>query len=280
VTGPKAFVIGHPVGHSRSPLIHGYWLKEHGLPGTYERIDVPPADLPAFLASLPERGLVGGNVTIPHKEAAFRLVDEASPAARRLGAVNTLWLDGGRLHGDNTDVTGFVADLDQRLGPTWSEAVGTALVLGAGGAARAVIAGLLDRGIGTVLVANRTLARAQEPRALDPDRVRALPWSGIGEALGSVGLLVNTTSLGMAGEPPLDLDLGGLPPTAAVADIVYVPLETPLLAAARERGLRAVDGLGMLLHQAVPGFARWFGVVPQVTPELRALVAADIERRG
>jgi shikimate dehydrogenase len=278
VTGPKAFVIGHPVGHSRSPLIHGHWLKEHGLPGTYERIDVPPADLPAFLASLPERGLVGGNVTIPHKEAAFRLVDEASPAARRLGAVNTLWLD-GRLHGDNTDVTGFVADLDQRLGPTWSEAVGTALVLGAGGAARAVIAGLLDRGIGTVLVANRTLARAHEPRALDPDRVRALPWSGIGEALGSVGLLVNTTSLGMAGEPPLALDLRGLPPTAAVADIVYVPLETPLLAAARERGLTAVDGLGMLLHQAVPGFARWFGVTPQVTPELRALVAADIEAR-
>jgi shikimate dehydrogenase len=280
VTGPKAFVIGHPVGHSRSPLIHGYWLKEHGLPGTYERIDVPPADLPAFLASLPERGLVGGNVTIPHKEAAFRLVDEASPAARRLGAVNTLWLDGGRLHGDNTDVTGFVADLDQRLGPTWSEAVGTALVLGAGGAARAVIAGLLDRGIGTVLVANRTFARAQEPRTLDSDRVRALPWSGIGEALGSVGLLVNTTSLGMAGEPPLDLDLRGLLPTAAVADIVYVPLQTPLLAAARERGLRAVDGLGMLLHQAVPGFARWFGVTPRVTPELRALVAADIERRG
>jgi shikimate dehydrogenase len=280
VSGPKAFVIGHPVGHSRSPLIHGHWLREHGLSGSYERIDVPPADLPAFLESLAERGLAGGNVTIPHKEAAFRLVDEASLAARRLGAVNTLWLDGCRLHGDNTDVTGFVADLDQRLGPAWSDAVETALVLGAGGAARAVIAGLLDRGIGTVLVANRTLARAEEPRILDPDRVRALPWSGIGEALGSVGLLVNTTSLGMAGEPPLDLDLSGLPPTAAVADIVYVPLETPLLAAARARGLRAVDGLGMLLHQAVPGFARWFGVTPRVTPELRALVAGDIEGRG
>jgi shikimate dehydrogenase len=279
VTGPKAFVIGHPVGHSRSPLIHGHWLKEHGLSGSYERIDVPPAALPAFLASLAERRLVGGNVTIPHKEAVFRLVDEASPAARRLGAVNTLWLEGGRLYGDNTDVTGFVADLDQRLGARWSDGVGTALVLGAGGAARSVIAGLLDRGIEIVLVANRTFARAEEPQLLDPARVRALPWPDVEGALGPVGLLVNTTSLGMAGEPPLALDLRGLPPTAAVADIVYVPLETPLLAAARERGLTAVDGLGMLLHQAVPGFARWFGVTPQVTPELRALVAADIEAR-
>lgn len=280
MTGPRAFVIGHPVGHSRSPLIHGHWLREHGLPGSYERIDVAPADLPVFLASLAERGLAGGNVTIPHKEAAFLAVDEASPAARRLGAVNTLWREGGRLHGDNTDVTGFVADLDQRLGADWSRDLGTALVLGAGGAARAVIAGLLDRGLETVLVANRTLARAEEPRSLDPARVRPLPWAAIEESLGHVGLLVNTTSLGMAGQPSLDIDIRGLPPAAVVADIVYVPLETPLLAAARERGLRAVDGLGMLLHQAVPGFARWFGVTPRVTPELRALIAADIEARG
>ena len=280
MTGPKAFVIGHPVGHSRSPLIHGHWLREHGLAGSYERIDVAPADLPAFLSSLAERGLAGGNVTIPHKEATFLDVDEASPAARRLGAVNTLWREDGRLHGDNTDVTGFVADLDQRLGADWSRDLGTALVLGAGGAARAVIAGLLDWGVGTVLVANRTPARAEEPRSLDPARVRPLPWAGIEGALGRVGLLVNTTALGMAGQPALAIDLRGLPPEAIVADIVYVPLETTLLAAARERGLRAVDGLGMLLHQAVPGFARWFGVTPQVTPELRALIAADIEARG
>jgi shikimate dehydrogenase len=237
----------------------------------------PPGDLPAFLKSLPSAAFAGGNVTIPHKEAAFRLVDEATPGARRLGAVNTLWLEGGRLHGDNTDGAGFTSHLDETLGAGWSGAAGPALVLGAGGAARAVIAGLLDRGV-EVLVANRTPERAEEARSLDPARVRALPWSGVEEALGTVGLLVNATSIGMAGKPPLVLDLSRLPPGAAVADIVYVPLETPLLAAARARGLRVVDGLGMLLHQAVPGFARWFGVTPRVTPELRAMVAADVAK--
>jgi len=216
---------------------------------------------------------------VPHKEAAFRLCRRSSALARRLEAVNTLWLEDGLLCGDNTDVIGFMAHLDQTLGAEWEAGVATALVLGAGGAARAIVAGLLDRGLPEILVANRTAARADELAGFDADRVHGLSWNLAGEAMPQVGLVVNTTSLGMAGQPPLALDLAGLPDDAIVADIVYVPLETPLLAAARSRGLRTVDGLGMLLHQAVPGFARWFGVRPAVTPDLRALVVADIEAR-
>ncbi|ACA15566.1 shikimate 5-dehydrogenase [Methylobacterium sp. 4-46] len=282
---PKAFVVGHPIAHSRSPLIHGHWLAAHGLPGRYERVDVAPEAFPAFLRDFPERGFVGGNVTIPHKEAAFRGAALLTPRAERIGAVNTLSLDAaGRLHGDNTDAPGFLAHLDASLGADWPRTTGTdagraVLVLGAGGAARAILVGLLERGLPHLRVANRTAARAEALRALDPTRIEAVAWAHLPALTGGTGLLVNTTSLGMAGAGALDLDLSGLPPEAAVADIVYVPLETPLLAAARARGLRAVDGLGMLLHQAVPGFARWFGVTPRVTPELRALVVADLEGR-
>lgn len=272
----KAFVVGHPIAHSRSPMIHGHWLREHGIAGSYERIDVAPSDFAAFLRGFAARGFAGGNVTIPHKEAAYRLVDHLTDRARRLGAVNTLWLEDGRLHGDNTDVTGFVANLDQVLGQGWERAAAPALVVGAGGAARAVVAGLLDRGLGRVWVANRTEGRTADIVALDPSRVRALPWGDLQGRLAGAGLLVNTTSLGMVGQPALDLDLVPLRPDAVVADIVYVPLETPLLAAARARGLRVVDGLGMLLHQAVPGFRRWFGVDPAVTAALRAPIEADI----
>jgi len=276
---PNAFITGHPVKHSRSPLVHHHWLATYGIPGSYEAIDVAPAEFPAFFRGFRERGYVGGNFTIPHKEAAFRLVDEPSEDAQRMEAVNTVWLDDGRIRGDNTDVLGFMANLDQTLGVDWSATTGNALVLGAGGAARAVVAGLLDRLGDDVIVANRTLERAQQLLPLAPGRVRPLEWSKIEAVLPRVDLVVNTTSLGMVGQPPLSIDLTLLPDRAVVSDIVYVPLETPILAAARARGLRTVGGLGMLLHQAVPGFAHWFGVTPQVTPELHALVEADVQER-
>ncbi|HYY84799.1 MAG TPA: shikimate dehydrogenase [Beijerinckiaceae bacterium] len=275
--GANAFVVGHPIKHSRSPLIHGHWLRRYGIEGSYERVDVPPQAIAAFLNSLAERGFRGGNVTIPHKEAAYRLAGELTDRARRLEAVNTVWLDDGRLHGDNTDILGYVAHLDQTLGTGWEAGIDSALVLGAGGAARAVVAGLLDRGVGRIVVANRTLARAEEIVALAPPRVAAAGWADLGKHMAAANLLVNTTSLGMAGQPPLDLNLEPMRAGAVVSDIVYVPLETPLLADARRRHLRTVDGLGMLLHQAVPGFERWFGVRPEVTAELRALVVANIE---
>ena len=273
---PKAFVVGHPIGHSRSPLIHGFWLSRHGLEGSYERIDAAPEEFPAFLKGFAERGYVGGNVTVPHKLAAYQLADVPTACAHKLQAANTLWFEGGRLHADNTDVTGFIASLDAALGEGWVAGARTALVVGAGGAARAVVTGLLDRGV-DVLMTNRSPERAEEVRSFDRDRIATLDWAEIPAALARADLLVNTTSLGMAGQPPLAIDLAPLPGTAIVADIVYAPLETELLAGARRRGLRTVDGLGMLLHQAVPGFARWFGVTPEVTPELRALVVADIE---
>ncbi|MEE7493608.1 shikimate dehydrogenase [Methylobacterium oryzae] len=275
---PRAFVVGHPIAHSRSPLIHGHWLAEHGIPGSYERLDVRPAAFPDFVRGLPDSGFRGGNVTIPHKETAFALVDTLTPRARAIGAVNTLVVaPDGRIRGDNTDAPGFCAHLDQTLGAAWPDrAGGTALVLGAGGAARAIVVGLAERGLRRVWVANRTAARAEAVAALAPGIGAALAWDDLPAALPRTGLLVNTTSLGMKGQPPLAVDLSPLPAGAAVADIVYAPLETELLAAARRRGLPAVDGLGMLLHQAVPGFEAWFGARPAVTPELRARIVADL----
>ncbi|WP_425324690.1 shikimate dehydrogenase [Methylobacterium soli] len=277
----RAFVVGHPIAHSRSPLIHGHWLAEHGISGTYERIDVAPEGFSDFVRGLPAAGFAGGNVTIPHKEAAFRLADALTPRAEKIGAVNTLVVGpDGRIRGDNTDAPGFIAHLDQSLGADWPEAAGgTALILGAGGAARAIVVGLAERGVSRILIANRTRGRAEALVALEPTRARSVAWADLPRLLPESGLLVNTTSLGMAGQPALDLDLGALPKRAAVADIVYVPLETPLLAAARARGLAAVDGLGMLLHQAVPGFEAWFGRRPQVTEALRARIVADLAPR-
>ncbi len=274
---PKACVIGWPIGHSRSPVIHGYWLQALGLPGSYGKVPVAPEDLVGFLAAMPTHGYVGCNVTIPHKEAVAAACTELSPAATRLGAVNTLWWNGAKLHGDSTDGAGFLGALDAEA-PGWDERRGRALVLGAGGAARAIVDALCERGYAEVVVANRTLARAEALTVTLGGRAVAL--DAVPDLLGDADLLVNTTSAGMAGSLPLDLDLSNMPRHAIIDDIVYVPAVTPLLRQARALGLRTVGGLGMLLHQAVPGFERWFGRRPTVTSDLRARVEADIAASG
>ena len=273
----RAFVCGHPIAHSRSPKIHGYWLETYGIAGSYEAIDVAPEDTASFFATLRENGFAGGNVTIPHKEAAFAAAARRDEAAEKIGAVNTLWFEDGLLCGGNTDAAGFAANLDEHA-PGWAT-TGPAVVLGAGGAARAVIQALKERGFTDIRVTNRTVSRAVElaDRFGKGVSAHAAPTR---ELLGDAGLLVNTTALGMAGKAGADelpADTDRLPDNAIVTDIVYVPLETPLLAAARARGLKTVDGLGMLLHQAVPGFERWFGRRPEVTRELRAMIVADME---
>lgn len=276
---PHAFVIGWPIKHSRSPIIHGHWLKRLGLAGSYEKREVRPDELGRFLASLEREGLVGGNVTLPHKEQAFALCSRRTETAERLGAVNTLWLEDGRLCGDNTDVAGFLACLDDEA-PRWQQGCETAVVLGAGGAARAIVHALLSRGMRRIHLVNRTRTRGEElADAIDAD-LSLCDWDDLPAILGKADLLVNTTSLGMAGQPALPIDVAALPPHAVVSDIVYVPLATDLVLKARARGLTAVGGLGMLLHQAVPGFERWFGARPAVTAELRALVEADVVGAG
>ena len=270
----RACVIGWPAKHSRSRLIHNYWIRQYGIAGEYRIESVPPDEFTHFVSHLAAHGYVGANVTIPHKEAALAL-SEPDDRARAMGAANTLWLADGRLKSTNTDVEGFLANLDAAA-PGWPPA--EAVVLGAGGSARAIIFGLLDRGVAQIHVVNRTAARAQELRRRFGDRVKPAGWDDLPRLLCNAGLLVNATSLGMSGQPPLKIDVGALPDRAVVADVVYVPLETDLLAAARTRGLRIADGLGMLLHQAVGGFSLWFGVRPAVTPELRALVAADLAK--
>lgn len=271
-----ACVIGWPVEHSRSPLIHNYWLQQHGIAGEYRREAVRPEAFADFVAKLSERGYVGANITLPHKEAALRL-SEPDERAKAVGAANTLWREGNRLLSTNTDVEGFLANLDASA-PQWDQGLREVLVLGAGGAARAIVHGLLGRGVKNVHVANRGFARAQALRERFGASVHPIRWEEIGGHLSAAGLLVNATSLGMKGHPPLDIRIENLPAKAVVADIVYAPLVTPLLAAARKRALRTADGLGMLLHQAVRGFALWFGVTPQVTGELRALLKADLTK--
>lgn len=277
-TEPRACLVGHPVAHSRSPLIHDHWLRTLGLPGSYSLMDIPPDALPVFFDGMRAGAFRGCNVTVPHKEAVFALVDEVDATARAVGAVNTVWMAGSRLVGGNTDVGGFLASLDEQA-PGWSEGPARAVVLGAGGAARAVCHGLLSRGL-SVAIVNRTRPRGEAlVTALGGAvgaAIRTEPEDTLAELLAGANLLVNTTSLGMAGKPGLTIDLGPLPKTAIVCDIVYVPLVTPLLAAASAKGCRTVDGLGMLLHQAVEGFEHWFGVRPTVTADLRRLVEADI----
>jgi len=271
----KAFVIGHPIAHSRSPLIHGTWLAEHGIDGSYEAIDVSPEVLPEFFGRLRRGEFVGGNVTIPHKEAVFDLCDTVDPLAETIGAVNTLVAHDGRVHGTNTDYLGFLGNLDAGA-PGWSDGLDRALVLGAGGAARAVIVALQSRGI-PVLLLNRTRATADKLAAEFDGDITVGTLDALAEAAPHVGLVVNTTSVGMHGTRFEGFDAAALRPDALVTDIVYAPLVTPLLADARAHGLRTVDGLGMLLHQAVPGFEAWFGVRPSVTPELRARIEATLE---
>jgi len=271
----RAGVVGWPIGHSRSPIIHGYWIARHGINGAYDRYGVPPEQIAAFFGRFEDHGLVGCNVTIPHKEAAFHACAEVDEVAAALKVVNTIWLEDGRLMGANTDAHGFLANLDQQA-PGWDRDPGPALVLGAGGAARAVIWALLSRGFAPVHIVNRTVEKAENLKAFFGTETKAHGWHEIAGLLADARVVVNTTSLGMTGNPPLDIDLSALPETALVTDIVYVPLETGLLAAARARGLATVDGLGMLLHQAVPGFEKWFGVRPVVTEDLRQAVLNDL----
>ncbi|MCF2522278.1 shikimate dehydrogenase [Bradyrhizobium sp. G127] len=272
---PAACLIGWPAAHSRSPLIHKYWLKSFGIDGDYRIEAVEPAAFADFIAGLAARGYKGANVTIPHKEQALAL-SAPDARARAVGAANTLYFGDGKLCSTNTDVEGFINNLDASA-PGW-DAAEDVLVLGAGGSSRAVIFGLIERGIGRVHLANRTASRAQLLADQFGAQVQPLAWDAIDTVLPRVGLLVNTTSLGMKGQPPLAVDVSLLPVGAAAADLVYVPLETDLLKAAKARGLKTADGLGMLLHQAVRGFELWFGRRPTVTPELRALVEADLAK--
>jgi shikimate dehydrogenase len=270
---PAACLIGWPAAHSRSPIIHKYWLKQFGIAGDYRIEAVEPAAFADFIGSLAARGYRGANVTIPHKEQALAL-STPDARARAVGAANTLYFVNGSLHSTNTDVEGFIGNLDASA-PGWN-ANGEAVVLGAGGSARAVVFGLAERGVARIYLVNRSRDRAQALAQPYGDRVRVIGWDDLGAVLPKAGLVVNTTSLGMKGQPPLPLDVSALRPDATIADLVYVPLETELLKAAKTRGLRTADGLGMLLHQAVRGFELWFGKRPQVTPELRALVEADL----
>ena len=271
----RAGVVGWPIEHSRSPTIHRYWLKQLGILGAYDKFAVRPEEFRQFADTVGKDGFLGANVTAPHKEAAFEACDRRTDVVEALGAVNTLWREDGRLWGDNTDVAGFLANLDEAT-PGWDARKGLAVIIGAGGAARGIIYALASRGFERIAVFNRTQARAEVLAQHFGDSTVALPWDDLATELSEADLLVNASSLGMVGKPPLAVDIGALPERAVVADAVYVPLRTPLIEAAGARGLRVAEGLGMLLHQAAPAFARWFGARPVVTPALRALVEAEV----
>ncbi|SEL70971.1 shikimate dehydrogenase [Roseivivax marinus] len=269
---PLAGVIGHPIAHSRSPRLHGHWLRKYGLPGHYVPLDVAPGRLEDVIRLMPEMGFVGANVTIPHKERALEIVDLVTDRATLIGAVNTLiFRKDGKIHGDNTDGYGFLANLRQQV-PDWQPDAGPAAILGAGGAARAVLASLLEAGVPEILLTNRTRLRADALREDFGHRVRVVDWVQAGNMLDDAALVVNTTSLGMVGKAELRVPLDGLRRGTVVCDLVYAPLETRLLRVAAEQGATPVDGLGMLLHQAVPGFERWFGMRPEVDETVRAAV--------
>lgn len=271
----KAGVIGWPIHHSRSPVIHGYWLKQYGIDGTYDAIAISPDEVSSFLKNFREKGLQGANVTIPHKETLIPYLDEIDNSAQKIGAVNTIWLKDNKLLGMNTDWIGFAANLDDHV-PDWSKNNNCALVLGAGGAARGVLFALIDRGFKEIYLANRTYERALSLKDVFGEQIKPIQWSEIGSVLLKANLIVNTTSLGMEGQPPLEIDLVDVDEKTLVTDIVYSPLVTPLIAKAKARGLTTVDGLGMLLHQAAPGFEKWFGVFPKVDETLRQMVIKDM----
>ncbi len=271
-----AGVMGWPVSHSRSPRLHGFWIERHAIDGVYVPLPVPPGRIETALRALPVIGFRGVNLTVPHKESALAICDQLDPLARRIGAVNTIVVgEDGRLIGSNTDAYGLVENL--RRNSPWRSGNDPIVVLGAGGAARATCVALLDAGAGSLRIANRTLLRAEILAEELGAGVEAVDWENRGDALDGAALLVNTTTLGMAGQPPLEIDLSVLPKAAVVCDIVYAPLETPLLAAARARGNPVVDGLGMLLHQAQPGFEAWFGVRPDVDEDLRRFIVSDLQ---
>jgi shikimate dehydrogenase len=270
-----AGVIGWPVKHSRSPRLHGFWARHYAIDAAYVPLAVKPADFETAVRALPKLGFAGANVTLPHKEAALKLADIVDPSAQRIGAANTLiFHDDGKIEARNTDAFGFGAHLNQTA-PDWRKDR-AAVVFGAGGAARAILAALLDAGVPEIRLINRTRARAEALATEFGARIRVVDWTDRRTALDGAGLLVNTTTQGMDGQAALDIDLATLPDDAVVNDLVYVPLETPLLAQARRRGLRTVDGLGMLLHQGRPGFAAWFGTMPDVTAELREFVGEGL----
>ncbi|MCU0831526.1 MAG: shikimate dehydrogenase [Rhizobiaceae bacterium] len=278
----RAFVAGHPVSQSRSPKIHTHWLETLGIDGAYEAIDVAPGGMAAHFARIRSGEFAGGNITVPLKEEALGAVDRLTPLAARIGAVNTVWAEEGEIWGDNTDITGFALNLSHAA-PDWTKAR-SVLVAGAGGAARAVVLAVLERTQARIMLLNRTMTRAGDVAALAPGRIDVHPLDAFASHVAHADLVINTTSLGMAGKADAagcpgagsPFDFSAARPGALATDIVYVPLQTPFLAAAAAHGLRTVDGLGMLLHQAAPGFQRWFGVLPAVTPQLRALIEADL----
>lgn len=272
----RACVIGWPIEHSRSPVIHGYWLAHYGIDGSYTKRAVPVDEIEAFLGSLAAEGLAGCNVTIPHKEAAFRRADEQDASAIAVGAANTLWLDDGRLCAANTDTYGYMTYLASKA-EDWSRRDAPVSILGAGGAARAIVYGFLQAGVPEIRIFNRSVARAEAVAKDFGPRIKVLPWERRSRESTEATVLVNTTSVGLKSAGSLEMDFTDFHPDCIVSDIVYVPLETPLIREARRHGLRTVDGLGMLLHQAVPGFEKWFGVRPEVTSELYEKIAADIE---
>jgi shikimate dehydrogenase len=271
----RACVIGWPIEHSRSPAIHGYWLNRYGIDGSYTKEAVQPGRLEGFLRLLATNGYRGCNITIPYKEEALHLVDEADATASAIGAANTLWLEDGRLYGTNTDAYGYMTYLAARV-PGWQRRDAPVVILGAGGAARAIVHGFLESGVGEIRLMNRTRDRADAVARDFGRRVKVKDWSERSVAARDAAVLVNTTAVGLKGDGSLGIDFAGFHPECVVSDIVYVPLETALIRDARRNGLRTVDGLGMLLHQAVPGFEKWFGVRPEVTPELYERIAAGI----
>lgn len=271
----KAGVTGWPIEQSKSPIIHGHWLQRHGIAGSYVKVGFSPEEFESGVRGLIDAGYVGLNVTAPHKEAALAMADEASERAQHIGAANTLTFKGGRIHADNTDGEGFINNVIQEA-PDWNAGAGPALVLGAGGAARAILSALIDAGVPEIILANRTRERAENLANIFGRKIVVANWEDAEPASAAVATLVNTTALGMLGKDPLVFNCDALRADTLVTDIVYNPLETDLLASAKARGCATVDGLGMLLHQAVPGFERWFGVRPQVDEELRTKVLAEL----
>lgn len=269
---PLAGVIGHPIAHSKSPQLHGYWLKKYGIPGHYIPMDIAPDDLEAALRMLPKLGFVGLNVTLPHKEAALALADKVTDRAKLIGAANTLvFRKNGTILADNTDGYGFIQNIIKSA-PNWKPLDGPAVVLGAGGAARAVLASLVEIGVPEIRLTNRTQERAEALAAEFGDTIKVVDWLQAGNAMDEAKTVVNTTSLGMLGKPEMRIPLDALCPGMVVTDLVYNPLQTKFLRAATDAGATPVDGLGMLLHQAAPGFHRWFGQEPEVDDALRAAV--------